>query len=872
MRPRIQPRASPNLGSGVTERARRRPGDAPRLTSWTTRLLAVALALAASALFFVLLETGLRAVGYGDQTDFFVRIPGRDLYTTNQKYGWRFFPRALARTPVVGCLPSPKPPGTYRIFVLGESAAMGVPEPAFSFGRILEAMLRDQYPEVKFEVINAAMTAINSHVILPIAHDCARQQGDLFIIYMGNNEVVGPYGAGTIFQNASSPSRRLIRASIWARGTRTGQLLKNTTALLGRRAEEPREWGGMAMFLKHLVPADDPRLSKVYDDFRANLTDISRAALHGGARVILSTVPTNLRDNPPFASVHRRGLSDAERSRWEAIYSSAIELERAGEQPQAVEKYLEAAKLDDRFAELHYRLGRCLLALKRPQEARQHYVLARDLDALRFRADSRINSIIREVAVSMQPEGGQLLDAELAFEQSPRTADGIPGEGLFYEHVHPNFAGNYLLAEAACQKVIAVLPKLAARLGTPVTPPSFEDTAAVLPLTGWDRYKMAAGIFALMDQPPFTSQLEAPARRARGERQLIELRDKYTTAQALGEARAAYGEALRRRPDDVPARLRLAELLRECGDHAGAARQWRTLIQLVPGVASWHASLGDALRDQGELEQAAQQAEQALRIDPELATAHFSLGSVLDRQGKLEKAAASYSQALRLRPNYAEAHNNLGLVLTRRGEIQQAMAHYSEALRIKPDFAEAHNNLGVAYSKLGQTRQAIAHFSAALEIKPDFAQAHYDLGSSLADLGQTPEAIRHYEQALQAQPTYAEAHFGLAAAMASMGQIQPAIAHYREAVRINPGYAEAHNNLGAALARLGQAGPAIEHLSRALALRPEFAGAHFNLGVVLAGQGRLEEAISHFSEALRIQPDFTAARQRLDSALARLPR
>ena len=59
--------------------------------------------------------------------------------------------------------------GTFRIFVLGESAAMGDPDPAYGFSRYLEVMLRERYPSMKFEVVNTGSVAINSHVLLPIA-------------------------------------------------------------------------------------------------------------------------------------------------------------------------------------------------------------------------------------------------------------------------------------------------------------------------------------------------------------------------------------------------------------------------------------------------------------------------------------------------------------------------------------------------------------------------------------------------------------------------------------------------------------------------------------------------------------------------------
>ena len=117
-----------------------------------------------------------------------------------------------------------KPPGTFRIFIFGESAALGDPKPAYSAGRYLQALLRERFPERRFEVVCAAMTAINSHAILPIAQECARQSGDLWIIYMGNNEMVGPFGAVTIFGSQGLPVT-YVRLILAMRQTRLGQSL-----------------------------------------------------------------------------------------------------------------------------------------------------------------------------------------------------------------------------------------------------------------------------------------------------------------------------------------------------------------------------------------------------------------------------------------------------------------------------------------------------------------------------------------------------------------------------------------------------------------------------------------------------------------------
>jgi len=116
-------------------------------------------------------------------------------------------------------------------------------------------MLSDRYPDVEFEVVNAGITAINSHVLLPIADSCASMDPDLFVVYLGNNEVVGPFGAGTVF-NPAARSRALIRAGLAFRSTRLGQLFNSMLPSFGGT----QSWRGMEMFLDQKVRADDEAL------------------------------------------------------------------------------------------------------------------------------------------------------------------------------------------------------------------------------------------------------------------------------------------------------------------------------------------------------------------------------------------------------------------------------------------------------------------------------------------------------------------------------------------------------------------------------------------------------------------------------------
>ncbi len=159
-----------------------RPSPSPSALTphrrWWFRILALTVPL---VLLLGASEAALRVAGYGCATDFFRPglVGGQKVFMENDRYALRFFPPQLARTPEPFVMPALKPAGTCRIFVLGESAALGDPEPAYGAGRYLQVLLGERHPSETFEVVNVAMTAINSHAILPIARECARHRGDL---------------------------------------------------------------------------------------------------------------------------------------------------------------------------------------------------------------------------------------------------------------------------------------------------------------------------------------------------------------------------------------------------------------------------------------------------------------------------------------------------------------------------------------------------------------------------------------------------------------------------------------------------------------------------------------------------------------------
>ena len=419
-----------------------------------TRLV---MAVLVPALILGAAEGVLRLASFGYPTHLFLKVEGATTYGMNRQFGWRFFPREIARKPVPQSFQQVKSKRTCRIFTLGASAALSLPNSAFSFTRSLEVMLKSRYPGVKFELVNTALTAINSHVVLPIAQECADYEPDVYLIYLGNNEVIGPYSIGGSSHGVAG-NLLAIRAGIALRTTCLGQLGQRLVAGTKKSSLEDEQWRGMQMYSRHIVRSDAPQLTSVHENFRSNLHDICVAGLDGGAKVVLSTVAVNLRDSPPFASVADSTAPAAQLARLASLTDAAQQLLAAGNPAAALDSLLLARDLDASVADIHFLLGKAALALGQNTKARQGFADALEYDALRFRTDRQLNRIIRETAAELTARGVILADTEQQIRSTEPSGTGIPGQELFYEHVHLTFAGNYEVARALLPAVEQALP------------------------------------------------------------------------------------------------------------------------------------------------------------------------------------------------------------------------------------------------------------------------------------------------------------------------------------------------------------------------------------------------------------------------------
>ncbi len=704
----------------------------------------------APVLFLLLVELVLWIVGFGRPTEFFIEREslGRTVYTTNEEFCRQFVGASLSRAPAETVLSEVKDDSTVRIFVLGGSAAGGDPDSDFGFCRVLETMLNQQSQGRSFKVINSAVTAMNSHVARRIAADCRRHSPDAFVVYMGNNEVVGPYGPRSL-PKWLYRSTSVVRGIIAISSSRTKQLI----ASLGKDPPA-RRWQGMEAFLEQEVPFDDSALSDCYGHFEENIGDIIRYARDAGASVVLCTVPTNIRSCPPFGSQHAQNLSEPELSRWKELFDEGRRLYKDKKFVEAMGKYQAASDIDDLPAVLAYARGQCALAAGDVQAASKYYILARDRDTLRFRADSRINAIIRQQGRTGRSESISLADLET--QLSGNAPGGLLGSDLLHDHVHLNFRGSFLAALTAARSLRDVLP--ACRISIPSEPGEVQKLETNLQKRlVYDqraRYDLAVTMYRRRALPPFVGQLDYEEQMDTLWRDLVELR-KTVKTKVPGDIERNYLAAIAKAPSDAVLIRRLADFRMKYGRITQAREHLERSLKTTPHSLGLRKKLSVAAAIHGPSDEAVgilTSSENPFAWDEKAALAHIGTGLI--QSGHPMRSEGVYKRLLELDSDNIDALVNMGAVMNRKGEPELALEYLNRAIQIAPHRVDALGNMANAYIKQGDSKTAGQWLAKAMSADPYDDMIRLSLGAhQVIRTGNSSQGVENLKRCVELNPT-----------------------------------------------------------------------------------------------------------------------
>jgi len=582
--------------------------------------------------FLSLIELSLWAVDAYPQPPLFFEIEesGKTFTQINPQVGERYFNKNTM--PVPNLYPqkfsTEKPAETLRIFCLGGSTTEGFPyEMTVPFPQQLAFLLKADYPDRDFEVINMGMSAINSFTVVDWIPDILQHDPDLILLYMGHNEFYGAYGTGSTI--SLGHDGRVIRLVLKLQQFRVVQMISSMI----RGFTEPPPAGANPTLMEKvindkIIESNSILRIKTRENFSDNLDVILSSCQAAGVPVILSNLVSNIKDQRPLDVT-----SNPQQTSTKA-HKLYLKGQHEFEQGDTTTAFIS-------------------------------FTRAKNNDQVPFRGNDYLNEILHVQASQFDLA---IVDMKSAFKHV--SPSGIPGKGLFCDHLHPNPLG-YLLMAKQFHKAITQTKLLPA------------VSKEQLPLEPWfvtdlDREIGALKIFKLLHRWPFGSrQVDYADYPPLYDEETAQIAKQYIFDHNV------WGKA----------HSNMADFYLKQGDVNKACKEYQAIIEMYPQKTEYYSALVECAKQLKLWDMVGETCQRAMATTTSRGMFYYNLALSQRYAGNLEQAMINIETAIaapELTPGQsANIHFTYALFLLEMQKPSEAANVLTELVTEVPDFGKA---------------------------------------------------------------------------------------------------------------------------------------------------------------------------------------
>jgi tetratricopeptide (TPR) repeat protein len=564
--------------------------------SATKRIIFKLILIVFPFLLLLLIEFSLRLLHYGQDFNLFINHPDtafNKYKIVNPEIGAKYFRQLEYTRPKNDLFLKEKDKNSIRIFVMGSSTVVGFPyESNLMFSRILQSRLQEAYPDRRIEMINTAITAINSYTLLDFTNDILAEKPDAILIYAGHNEYYGAFGTGS--NEGIGKHHSLVLLHLKLMDSRLYQLMRNiiskfynSVADSGKESKRGTLMNRIVRKAEIVFQSDD--YNSGINQFNKNINAILEKASGKRVPVFISTVVSNIRDIRPFGSA-----------------SSS-----AGE--SAEEFYIKAQNAE---AQGDFKL------------AKELYTKARDFDCVRFRASSDINTAIEKLAKKHHAFVVPMLE-----EFETVSLNSLVGNNLITEHVHPNISGYFLMADVFYKSITS-----SKVIGNEINKYSSTSATSFKKKYGCTALDSLLGhhlIENLKCHWPFRDESKT----------YIDYREIYKPKNWLDSL--AFSIMKTKNSTSLDAHLQLAKKYISQKDMINAYQEYNTVVQIAPATPEILRKAADFFIASGDLPKAYKSFLQSLEFVDSY-YAFFRAGEICLIKNDLTKAAYYFTKAFKI--------------------------------------------------------------------------------------------------------------------------------------------------------------------------------------------------------------------------------
>jgi Tfp pilus assembly protein PilF len=210
--------------------------------------------------------------------------------------------------------------------------------------------------------------------------------------------------------------------------------------------------------------------------------------------------------------------------------------------------------------------------------------------------------------------------------------------------------------------------------------------------------------------------------------------------------------------------VRMAEVLRQRGDAAGAMREVEAALKEDADLPVARAVRASLRLGAGDAAGAVADCDAAMQAGFRPAEVFFTRALAHERLGNPGQAEADCTAAIETDPAHANAWNSRGIIRMQQDRFDEALADYAEAMRLQPDWELPYVNRSNIRVRRGEYDAAIADLTKYLELsrlpgKPPnpraMAMVYWNRGLCHQERGDTARAEADFREAAARDPELA---------------------------------------------------------------------------------------------------------------------
>ncbi|MEO8657280.1 MAG: tetratricopeptide repeat protein [Bryobacteraceae bacterium] len=357
----------------------------------------------------------------------------------------------------------------------------------------------------------------------------------------------------------------------------------------------------------------------------------------------------------------------------------------------------------------------------------------------------------------------------------------------------------------------------------------------------------------------------------------------------LDAARVQFQEALKLRPDYMPARLLLAQVFLTKREYAKAIQTAGEVLQVDPSNLQARLIKSAALIGSGELPLARKELEETSQAYPGSRDAQFQMAllNLADHKtvesekmfrslqqsdtrdprgllglvetymatGRMKEAQQVLTDELTRQPARDDIRLALANVSYRAGSYSVAIENYKKLLEKRSDDSQMWLRLGIVYGRDGKFSNAHESYSKALSINPNDPVTTVEQAMLYEAEGKRQQAVPLYNATLKLQPDNPVALNNLAFIMAEDGRdLDQALTYSQRAKQKLPTNVDIADTLGWVYIKKNLSDNAIEVFRDLTAKQPQNATFRYHLALALVQKGDKGQARRELDVALRAKP------------------